>query len=84
VLVISHDEFNARSGTAIVLAITSTPQTLGYPLTLPVEGVEMPKQSWVKVSQVRTLAVSRLGRSIGRLPEEELTTVIRALNEIVG
>jgi len=47
VLVISHDVFNARSGTAIVLALTSQPQRAGYPLTLPVASVRLPTPSWV-------------------------------------
>jgi mRNA-degrading endonuclease toxin of MazEF toxin-antitoxin module len=34
VLIISHDAFNARSGTVIALAITSQPQAAGFPLTL--------------------------------------------------
>jgi mRNA interferase MazF len=33
VLILSHDIFNDRSGTVIVLAITSQPQRAGFPLT---------------------------------------------------
>ena len=34
VLILSHDVFNERSGTAITIAITSQPQRAGFPLTL--------------------------------------------------
>jgi mRNA interferase MazF len=66
VLVISHDIFNERSGTVIAMAITSQPQKAGFPLTVELTKGELPKRSWVKVSQVRTLSRERLGRgSVG-------------------
>lgn len=83
-LVLSADVFNERSGTAIVAALTSQPQRAGYPLTLPVESVKLPKPSWVKISQVRTISVERLGETLGAISPEELTMVIEGLNEILG
>ena len=47
VLVLSQDVFNDRSGTAIAAAITSQPQQAGFPLTLKLEGAQLPKPSWV-------------------------------------
>lgn len=44
----------------------------------------LPKRSWVKISQVRTLADERLGKRLGRVSEEELSLVIDGLNEIIG
>ena len=84
VLVISHDVFNARSGTAIVLALTSQPQRAGYPLTLPVASVRLPKPSWVKMSQIRTLSTERLGKRAGVLSPEELNRLVEGLFELVG
>ncbi|MSM41127.1 MAG: type II toxin-antitoxin system PemK/MazF family toxin [Geobacter sp.] len=84
VLIISHDVFNARSGTVIAVAITSQPQRAGFPLTLELESSALPKQSWVKISQVRTLSVERIGRKIAEAEPEELAKVIEGLNEIVG
>ena len=84
VVVISHDVFNERSGTVIAMAITSQPQRAGFPLTLELEGMALPKQSWVKISQVRTLAVERIGKRLGRATPEELAQVIDGLLEIVG
>jgi mRNA interferase MazF len=84
VLVLSHDVFNARSGTVIAVALTSRPQRAGFPLTLEITSLRLPKRSWVKVGQIRTLAVERLGRRLGRVAPEELTQVLDGLDEIVG
>jgi len=84
VLIISHDVFNQRSGTVIALAITSRQQRAGFPLTLelPVKG--LPKRSWVKISQVRTLSTDRIGRRLTRTSPEILTKAVEGLNEIVA
>lgn len=84
VVVISDDVFNARSGTVIALAITSQPQQAGFPLTLELSGMRLPKRSWVKISQVRTLAIERIGKKIGQLSREEVDRLIEGLNEILG
>ena len=84
VVVISQDVFNERSGTVIALAITSQPQKAGFPLTLELTGVELPKQSWVKISQVRTLSTERIGEKIGQVSPEGLAQLVEGLNEIVG
>ena len=84
VLILSHDIFNERSGTAIVTAITSQPQKAGFPLTLELKTGDLPKQSWAKISQVRTLSTERIGELIGRLSQEELAQVIEGLNEIIA
>ena len=84
VVVISQDVFNARSGTVIALAVTSQPQRAGFPLTLPLAGASLPQPSWVKISQVRTLSVERLGKRLGRLAPEEVDRLIEGLTEIVG
>jgi mRNA interferase MazF len=84
VVVISEDVFNARSGTVIALAITSQPQRAGFPLTLELTGVKLPKRSWVKISQIRTLSVERIGKKIGQVSAEELDRLIEGLNEIIG
>ncbi len=84
VIVISQDVFNARSGTVIAMAITSQPQRAGFPLTLEITSVKLPQQSWVKISQVRTLSTERIGKSIGRLSPEELGRLVEGLNEVVG
>jgi len=44
----------------------------------------LPERSWVKVSQIRTLSVERIGKKLGLAAPEELAQVIEGLNEIVG
>lgn len=84
VLILSHDVFNARSGTVIAVAITSQPQRAGFPLTLELAFPALPKKSWVKISQIRTLASERIGEKIAEASPEEIAQVIEGLNEIVG
>ena len=84
ILIISHDVFNERSGTVIAMAITSQPQRAGFPLTMELAGGGLPKRSWVKISQIRTLSTERLGKRIGRISPEELLRVIEGLNEIIA
>ena len=84
VLILSQDVFNERSGTVIAAALTSQSQRAGFPLTLELQAAKLPKRSWVKISQVRTLAVERIGAKLGRASPEELVQVIEGLNEIIG
>ena len=84
VLVLSHDVFNARSGTVIAAAVTSQPQPAGFPLAVEIAGARLPKRSWVKVGQIRTLSVRRLRRKLADVSPEELGRVVDGLNEIIG
>jgi mRNA interferase MazF len=84
VVVLSHDVFNERSGTVIAMALTSQPQRAGFPLTLELKSGKLPKPSWVKISQVRTLSTKRLGRKLGRLDPEDLELLVEGLNEIIA
>jgi len=84
VLIVSHDVFNERSGTVIAVAITSQPQRAGFPLTLELDSKDLLKKSWIKISQIRTLSVERIGKRLGRVTPEELAQVVEGLNEIIG
>jgi mRNA interferase MazF len=84
VLILSEDVFNERSGTVIAVALTSQPQRAGFPLTLELTSTRLPKRSWVKISQIRTLAVERIGKRLGRASSEEMAQVLEGLNEILG
>ena len=84
VLILSHDVFNARSGTVIAMALTSQPQRARFPLTLELSSPRLPKRSWVKISQIRTLSVERIGKRLAKVTPEELVQVVEGLNEIVG
>lgn len=83
VLVLSQDVFNDRSGTVIAVALTSQPQRAGFPLTLELASGSLPKKSWVKISQIRTLASERIGDRLADVSPEELARVIEGLNEII-
>ena len=84
VLILSHDVFNERSGTVIAVALTSQEPRAGFPLTLELEATGLPKRSWVKISQIRTLATERIGRRIARASAEEIAAVVEGLHEILG
>lgn len=84
VLILSHDVFNERSGTVIAVALTSRPQRVGFPLAMELRAVNLPRRSWVKISQIRTLSVERIGQLLSRTSEEELAQVIEGLNEIIA
>ena len=84
VVVLSHDIFNANSRTVIAVALTSQPPRAGFPLTLEISSAKLPKKSWVKISQIRTLSVQRLGKRIARISSEELDRIVEGLGEIVG
>ena len=84
VVIISQDVFNERSGTVIAMAITSQAQRAGFPLTHKLSSGGLPKESWVKISQVRTLSTARLGDRIGKLEPEEMAVLIEGLNEIIA
>lgn len=84
VIILSHDIFNERSGTVIAMAITSQPQRAGFPLTLELPSEALPKRSWVKISQIRTLSAERIGKRLGRASPEELVQMVEGLNEIIG
>jgi mRNA interferase MazF len=84
VLILGHNVFNEKSGTVIAVAITSKPQRAGYPLTMELVDTELPKKSWVKISQIRILSTKRIGKKIAKASDEELALIIDGLNEIIG
>ena len=84
VLILSQNVFNERSGTVIAVALTSQPQRARFPLTLELDSNKLPKKSWVKISQIRTLSTARIGKKIGVVTTEEIEQVIEGLNEILG
>ena len=84
VLILSQDVFNERSKTVIVVALTSQEPRAGFPLTLESKAAGLPKRSWIKVSQIRTLSTERIGRRLARASDDEIDRVLDGLMEIVG
>ena len=84
VLILSHDVFNERSGTVIAVALTSQEPRAGFPLTVESKASGLTKRSWIKISQIRTLPVDRIGPRLARAAEEKLARVVDGLTEIIG
>jgi mRNA interferase MazF len=84
VLILSHDLFNRKSETVIAMAITSQTQRAGFPLTVELPTEMLPKPSWVKISQIRTISVDRLGKRIAALDAGALDQLISGLLELIG
>jgi mRNA interferase MazF len=66
------------------MAITSQPQKAGFPLTLELPSEMLPKPSWVKISQVRTISVDRLGKRITSVDSDMLGQLVDGLLELIG
>jgi mRNA interferase MazF len=82
VLILSQDIFNERSGTVIAMALTSQTQKAGFPFALELSDSALPKRSWIKISQMRTISTERLGKRVTKLPEKDLDLAIEGLKEI--
>ena len=84
VVVLSADVFNERTGTAIVVPLTSREPPAGFPLSLEIRAAGLPKPSWALLGQIRTFSTERLGRRLARVSEEDLARLVEGLTEIVG
>ncbi len=81
-LILSNNHFNRRSGIVIARAITSQPPKAGF-LTLELPAANLPRPSWVKISQVRTISVDRIGKRAGEVDAVELSQIIDGLTELI-
>ncbi|HYL75805.1 MAG TPA: type II toxin-antitoxin system PemK/MazF family toxin [Bryobacteraceae bacterium] len=52
-------------------------------MTLQLPADKLPKQSWVKISQIRTISVERLGKRIASMEAAELAQIVDGLLELV-
>ncbi|VAW57802.1 Programmed cell death toxin YdcE [hydrothermal vent metagenome] len=84
VVILSHDVFNKRSGTVIAMALTSQPQKANFPLTYSLGLNQLQKPSWVKISQIRTLSIERIGKKMGTVEPEQLADLVDGLNQIIS
>ncbi len=66
------------------MAITSQPQKAGFPLAFALPSEKLPKPSWVKVSQIRTISVDRLGKKIAAVDSEALSLAVDGLLELIA
>ena len=84
VLIISRSTFNDHSGTVIAVALTSAEPRAGFPLTLELTKTSLPKRTWAKVSQIRTISIKRLTGRLSSCHPSEVERVIEGLNELLG
>jgi mRNA interferase MazF len=84
VLVISNTFFNECSRMVIAFALTSKPQRSCFPFSWELSNVDLPKKTWVKMSQIRTLSIRRLKGKISSVAPEELEQIISGFNEIIS
>ena len=84
VLVISKNIFNQRSGTTVILAITSIKPKVKYPLVLELGCPSLPKRSWVKITQIRTISNQRFGDYIGQINAAQIKEILAAINDLIG
>ncbi len=82
VLVVSIDSFNNNSGSAIAFAITSKKPKAQYPLVYELPPNLLPKPSWVKISQIRTLSTQRMGKYIAKIEEEDYQKIMAGFNRL--
>lgn len=82
VLVISIDSFNENSGSVIAFAITSQQPRVKYPLVYELPPKLLPKKSWVKITQIRTLSIKRLGKYLGKIDEIDYQKIMAAFNRV--
>jgi len=66
------------------MAITSQPQRAGFPLSLELPDDCLPRPSWVKISQVRTISTDRVGKRIGEVSDTDLALVVDGLTELIS
>lgn len=76
-----HQHVTLHTSTVTIVPLTSARPLNGYPYLafLPEGTAGLPRDSWAKCNQVRTVSVGRLLRHLGDLTEDELRPVSEAL-----
>ncbi len=84
VLVISINSFNQNSNSVIALAVTSKKPKVQYPLVYELPENLLPKPSWVKITQIRTLSTQRLGGFIASINDQQFEQIMSGFNRLCG
>ena len=84
VLVVSIDSFNKNSKSAIAFAITSKKPKASYPLVYELPVNLLPKPSWIKISQIRTLSTERIGSYIANIDDRDFEQIMSGFNRLCG
>lgn len=83
VLIISNNIFNQRSGTVVALAITSVEPRVKYPLVKELICSTLPKRSWVKITQIRTISTERIENYIGKIDSKQMNEIVTAIDDLI-
>ena len=83
VLIISNNIFNQRSGTVVALAITSVEPKVKYPLVKELICSTLPKSSWVKITQIRTISTERIENYIGQIAANQMNEIMLAIDDLI-
>lgn len=84
VLVIQNNRGNKHSPTVIIAAITSRPKAK-LPTHVAIQGIKgLEKDSFVLLEQIRTLDKRRLDDYVGKLNQEQMLQVDKALRSSTG
>ncbi len=81
-VVISANEINRRRNTVVVVPLTSTPESVHFPLVIDVPSAG--KGSKARSEQIRNVDKSRLTRLIGQLSEADLSDISRGVARVLG
>ena len=83
VLIVSNNIFNKRSGTVVALAITSVEPKVKYPLVKELICSTLPKRSWVKITQIRTISTERIENYIGQIDGNQMNEIMLAIDDLI-
>lgn len=83
VLMIGNNLFNQRSGTLVALAITSVEPKVKYPLVKELICSNLPKRSWVKITQIRTISTERIENYIGQIDSNQMNDIMLAIDDLI-
>jgi mRNA interferase MazF len=84
ILIISCNALNRNSGTVICVPLTSSEPRAGFPLTIEITSIDLPKRSWVKISQIRVLSIERLTDKIATIESSELDKIQAGLIQLTS
>lgn len=84
ILIVSIDSFNKNSNSVIAFAVTSKKPSVKYPLVYELPQKLLPKPSWVKLTQIRTLSTQRLGKYLAMVNDEDFEKIMSGFNRLCG
>ena len=81
-VIVSNTAINRRRGTIVVVPLTTTPQSAHPPLLVAVPSMGAHAKS--RTEHLRAVDKSRLGQRIGRLSDEDMLALERAIAKVLA